>query len=567
MFVFTTTANYYHYQYHLDSMVAKKGKSKRTSLKDKYKIKRRVAEHHRKARKMARKRIGTHKKKISKDPGIPNLWPYKEQMLKKIEETRERFEAKKEEASRQRRLLLARKRKELKRANRGMSGSELERMAQSAADRGNYFTELQKSQQQGVNTYTPAQAASAQDSSTNAASTRRAYYRELNKMMRDADVLLEVLDARDPLGCRAKGAERAFLGGAGVDGASKDRRIVLVLNKIDLVPPEVVQKWLHYFRREYPCVAFKASTQTQGHIGQASKATARKQGDLSTSLCVGADTLLQLLKNYSCCHNMKKAITVGIMGYPNVGKSSLINSLKRSRAVGVSSQPGFTKVTQEVQLDKKVKLIDCPGVIFSSDSDDASGLLLRNCISVDALEDPLPSAEAIIGRCRPDQLMSQYSVPRFNSAGEFLYMLAQQQGKLKRGGVPDKERAARNLVQDWNTGKIPFFTLPPEEAPKSDAVVLAQYSKEFNLDEVFANEVKVIKELPEMDQDDFMALAPSKAPAGRERGWSSEMVDDDAEMEDGSSGAPFVAATSFSGERPGYVFQMGDMGLGYYRQA
>ena len=53
---------------------------------------------------------------------------------------------------------------------------------------------------------------------------------------------------------------------------------------------------------------------------------------------------------------------------------------------------------------------------------------------MDALEDPLPSAEAIIGRCRPDQLMSQYSVPRFNSAGEFLYMLAQQQGKLKRGG-------------------------------------------------------------------------------------------------------------------------------------
>ena len=97
---------------------------------------------------------------------------------------------------------------------------------------------------------------------------------------------------------------------------------------------------------------------------------------------------------------MKKAITVGVIGFPNVGKSSLINSLKRSRAVGVSSQPGYTKVMQEVQLDKKVKLLDSPGVIFQDDTIDNTGLLLRNCISVDALEDPIPTAEAIIGRCK-----------------------------------------------------------------------------------------------------------------------------------------------------------------------
>ena len=66
--------------------------------------------------------------------------------------------------------------------------------------------------------------------------------------------------------------------------------------------------------------------------------------------------LIQLLKNDSRSHNIKKAITVGVVGYPNVGKSSLINSLKRSRAVGVSAQAGFTKVVQEVKLDKKVML-------------------------------------------------------------------------------------------------------------------------------------------------------------------------------------------------------------------
>ena len=83
-------------------MVRKKRKSKRTTLKDKYKIKRRVAEHHRKARRACEKMgaLGT-KKKLSKDPGIPNLWPFKEQLLKQIEKKREQMEEAKEEAKRE----------------------------------------------------------------------------------------------------------------------------------------------------------------------------------------------------------------------------------------------------------------------------------------------------------------------------------------------------------------------------------------------------------------------------------------------------------------------------------
>jgi nuclear GTP-binding protein len=62
--------------------------------------------------------------------------------------------------------------------------------------------------------------------------------------------------------------------------------------------------------------------------------------------CLGADTLLQLLKNYARSHKIKKAITVGIIGFPNVGKSSLINSLKRTRAVNTGARPGVTRSSQ-----------------------------------------------------------------------------------------------------------------------------------------------------------------------------------------------------------------------------
>jgi len=104
--------------------------------------------------------------------------------------------------------------------------------------------------------------------------------------------------------------------------------VVLVLNKIDLVPKEIVAEWLKYLRNFHPTVAFKASTQEQRHKLGHAKAGASAAG---TSECVGADTLMQLLKNYTRNQGMQKSITVGVVGYPNVGKSSLINSLKRSR--------------------------------------------------------------------------------------------------------------------------------------------------------------------------------------------------------------------------------------------
>lgn len=89
------------------------------------------------------------------------------------------------------------------------------------------------------------------------------------------------------------------------------------------------------------------------------------------------------------CLQLKLAITVGIVGLPNVGKSSLINSLKRSRVVNVGSTPGVTRSMQEVQLDKKVKLLDCPGVVMLNSSNNGVSVALRNCKRVEKMEDPV----------------------------------------------------------------------------------------------------------------------------------------------------------------------------------
>lgn len=86
---------------------------------------------------------------------------------------------------------------------------------------------------------------------------------------------------------------------------------------------------------------------------------------------------------------LKKSITVGIIGLPNVGKSSLINSLKRAHVVNVGATPGLTRSLQEVHLDKNVKLLDCPGVVMLKSSGNDASIALRNCKRIEKLDDPV----------------------------------------------------------------------------------------------------------------------------------------------------------------------------------
>lgn len=279
-------------------MVKKKGKSKRTTLKDKYKIQRRVTETNRKRKKQAKKDLKAGKvipKK--KDPGIPNSWPFKQDLLKDIQRAREREQQLQQENKDRRKNELRMLKDHQAQGGSARTVQELmDRASQDQAD----FQQKQPAADGNENALSDGTVAAGQAS-------RRAYLRELKKVVDSADVLLQVLDARDPIGSRIHPTiEDTIL-------AQADKRMVLVLNKIDLVPKQVVADWLTVLRRSHPTIAIKAS-QERGNAEEI-------QVDAnSTSVPVGMDGMLQLLKNYARTGGVggksKTTIVVGILGYP-----------------------------------------------------------------------------------------------------------------------------------------------------------------------------------------------------------------------------------------------------------
>ena len=470
------------------------------SCSRKYKIEKNVREHRRKLRKQEKKNGG--RKKSKKDPGIPNLYPFKEQTLKQLQDIKEREE---EEKKRQKE---ARKKQHAKRRS-------LQGLRNDAEKRGKLFEKREKLKK----------LKDPDSSETLQRRTGSSYIKEFRKVVENADVLLEILDARDPLGCRCLEMEQAIL------ASGSNKKLILVLNKIDLVPRDNVMKWLKYLRNEFPTVAFKSSTQTQRQ-NLACKRFPLGTGPVSmekSSACLGSEMLMRMLGNYSRSKDIKTSITVGIVGLPNVGKSSVINSLKRRRVCTVGATAGVTKVLQQVQLDSHIALIDSPGVVMVKAIDADPRLILRNCCKIETLVDVMTPVEAILKRCDRIEIMKHYCVPSYENVSDFVTLLAKRMGKLRKGGVPDCEAAAKAVLHDWNTGRINFYTQPPEHVTSHvSADIVQEWGKVFDMPGVSDKDDDILAGLNERFENALVVTASGEDMV-------QEMMTDTQEEEDEAS--------------------------------
>lgn len=276
--------------------------------------------------------------------------------------------------------------------------------------------------------------------------TSRRIWNELYKVVDASDVVVFVLDARDPMGTRCLHLERELRKN------KAHKHVVLVLNKVDLVPTWVSRRWIQTLMKDFPTIAFHASITNP----------------------FGKNSLLNLLRQFSTLMKDKKHITVGMIGYPNVGKSSVINTLKRKKVCKSAPVPGETRVWQYIALTKRLYLLDCPGIVpaTASDFNADCAKVLKGVVRAERIQSPSDYIDEVLSRVKKPYLLQRYKLPadtEYKDAEEFLTILGRKMGKLVKGGDADIETAARIVLYDWQRGRIPYFTAPPESESSASA--------------------------------------------------------------------------------------------------
>ncbi|XP_062977239.1 guanine nucleotide-binding protein-like 3 [Elgaria multicarinata webbii] len=435
--------------------------SKRMSCHKRYKIQKKVREHNRKLHKEAKKR---GHKKPKKDLGVPNTAPFKEEVLREAEQRKQR-------------------REELKQKQKLDRQKEQEKKRKHEANKKD-VSEVKHHEKKSA---TQQKAKSDQQVDKN---SKKSFCRELKKVIEASDVVLEVLDARDPLGSRCPQVEQL------VSQSDGEKKLFLILNKIDLVPKENVEKWLIFLNNELPTVAFKSAMQLKDKTVQERKRTKKQSAyiELSrASLCFGSECLLKLLREDSVAKD--KALQVGVVGFPNVGKSSIINSLKEMRACNVGPVKALTKSIQAVHIDKHIKMLDSPCIVAAPCCSPVA-LALRSSHTDVAAINLVDSVDAILKHCSKQQIMLNYNIPDYRNTLEFLTLLAQKRGMLKKGGLADTEGAAKLLLYDWTGAKVSYYSRPPAAwtlSPHLSNDVVAAVQQSFNFQELEEDNKSTLK--------------------------------------------------------------------------
>ena len=393
-------------------------------------------------------------------------------------------------------------------------------------------------------------------------------WRQLWRVIERSDLVVQIVDARNPLLFRSEDLERY------VKEVNPKKNNLLLVNKADMMTLVQREAWADYFERvginykffsaslakamnealdleDGPSEDQSAKTETPAKITVqeardklaeeaqkleiqetadddeqwASEEELEEDVDQRTRILTVDELEALFLKNTPEVENVDsehpRKTQVGLVGYPNVGKSSTINALIGAKKVSVSSTPGKTKHFQTIHLSPDVILCDCPGLVFPNFATTKAELVCNGILPIDQLREftgptglvaqriPQSFFEALYGikvNIRPTEEGGS-GIP---TAEEILIAYARARGFTKTGqGQPDESRAARYILKDYVSGKLLFCHPPPNDKSPID-------SREFN------QELYDMEHLPQKRQATLIAQSEASA-AGSE---DASLMDD-----------------------------------------
>ncbi|KKA26792.1 hypothetical protein TD95_003164 [Thielaviopsis punctulata] len=342
-------------------------------------------------------------------------------------------------------------------------------------------------------------------------------WNELYKVLDSSDVVIHVLDARDPEGTRCRSVEKYL------KNEAKHKHLIFLLNKTDLVPTTVAAAWVRRLSKDAPTLAFHAS--------------------ITNSF--GKGSLISLLRQFSSLHSKdRKEIAVGMIGYPNVGKSSIINTLRAKKTCVTAPIPGSTKVWQYVSLMKRISMIDCPGIVPPSMSDTPEDILLRGVVRVENVDNPEQYLPALLAKCKRHHIERTYELSGWNTHVELLEMIARKSGRLLKAGEPDLDGVARIVIQDFLRGRIPWFTPCPKDEESADAIITDRDGKLGEMPRKRKRDDDA-EQKEEKDQE-FKGFSSDE----KEEGAHEDVGEDDSKAEESGNDGEQGEDDSSSGEAP-----------------
>ena len=266
--------------------------------------------------------------------------------------------------------------------------------------------------------------------------TRRLIEEQLNRI----DIIVEILDARIPQSSRNPLLEEI----------TSAKPVLLVLNKSDLASPDLTDKWIEKFKSEGFHAAAVTSTEPKTVAGILSKCRS----------IVEADSEKKGMK-----------LNVLVAGIPNVGKSTIINALRKQKKASVQNKPGHTRDFQRIVISNMLTLIDTPGILWHK-FEPATGYRLAVMGSIkDSILDMFNIASAALIMLRnawPEMLTSRYNLDPEElpeTEEELIELIGRSRGMLQKGGIVDFERACSIIVREIREGKLGRMTL---ESPDLD---------------------------------------------------------------------------------------------------